>query len=133
MHPYSVKGAVLHSWNNPKKLQTSQAVHKLWRPPPSCRSQRWIFVTASSKFMSFRQCKAQTNPQVRVHQLLLTRTTLTNPIVLVRRSPQSHWLHDHQLIDKFIDTHHRTFMHAVEQHLMTQQQRDDGALTTAPS
>ena len=120
MHPYYIMGGVLHPGNNPKQLQTIQSFHKCWRPPPSCQSRRWVFATASSEVMSFCCRKAQTDPQVRVRQLLMTQTTLTNPIVLVRRLPRPQRLHDHQLINEFVGCRCRTFTHVVERHLMIQ-------------
>ena len=97
-HPYYIMGGVVHPGNNPKKIQMIQAVHKLWRPPLSCHSRTWIFATASSQFMSFRCRKVQTDPQIRVRQLPLTRTTMTETIVLVRRLPRSQRSHYHKLI-----------------------------------
>ena len=126
-------GGVVHPGNNPKQLQTIQAVHKRWRPLPSHRSRRWIFATVLSDFMSFRRRKSQTDPQIRVRQLPLTQTTLTDTIVLVRSSPRLQRSHDHQLIDEFIGFCRCTFTHVAERHLVTQQIRDDDVLAAAPS
>ena len=113
MQPYYIMGVVLPPGNNLKQLQTIQDVYKHWLPPLYCRSRKWIFATTSSEVMSFRRHKAQTDPQIRVRQLLLTRTTLTNPIVLVQRSPRPHRSHDHQLIEDFVGCRRHTFMHVV--------------------
>ena len=133
LHPYSIMGSFVHPRNNPKQLQTIQAIHKCWRSLRSRHSQRWIFATALSKFMSFQRRKAQTDPQIQVFQILLTQKTLTNPIVLVRRSLRSQWSHNYQLIDKFVGFRCCTFTHAVEQHLVTQQQWDNDVLAATPS
>ena len=122
LHTYSIMVGVVHPGNKPKQLQTIQAVHKRWRPPPSWRSRRWIFSTAISEFMSFRCRKAHKDPQIRVSQLPLTQTTLTDTIVIVWRSLQLQRSHKHQWINEFIGCRCCTFTPAVEWYLVSQQQ-----------
>ena len=133
LHPYCIMSSVVHTGNNPKQLQIIQAFHKRWHTLPSRHSGRWIFATTSSEFMSSRCCKAQTDTQIRVRQLPLTQTTLTNPIVLVWRSSWTHWPHYHQLIDEFLGCRRRTFTNVVGRHLVNQQQQDYDVLAAAPS
>ena len=40
VRPRSIAGGVLHPGNHPKQLQTSHAVKRRWRPPPSRRLRR---------------------------------------------------------------------------------------------
>ena len=128
LNPYYIMGGVFHPGNNPKQLQTSQAAHKRWHPPPSRFSRSLIFATMSSEFMSFRRCKGQTDPQIRVRQITLIQTTLTYPIVLVRRYPRLQRSHDHQLIDNVVGCRCCTLTYVVERQLVTQQQRDNAVL-----
>ena len=133
MQTYSILGGVLHPGNNPKQLQTIQTVHKRWRSPPSRRLRRWIFDTPLSEVMSFCCRKAQTDSQIRVRQLPLTPTTLTDTIIPVRRTPHPQRLHNHQEIDWFIGCRRHTFSHVVERKLVSQQQQDDKVIAAAPS
>ena len=133
LHPYCIMSSVVHTGNNPKQLQIIQAFHKRWHPLPSRHSGRWIFATTSSEFMSSRCCKSQTDPQIRVRQLPLTRTTLTDLIVIVRSLPRLQRSHNHQLFYVFVGCRCCTFRHVVKRHLVTQKQQDDDGIAAVPS
>ena len=62
VRPCSIVSGVLHPGNYPKQLQTSQAVHERWLPPPFCRLRRW--------FSQPRCTKSCTSVAVRLKQIL---------------------------------------------------------------